>query len=322
MKKGFFSSLLLAATCAALVIAGLPGRLSSQAPDHKAKRINRAIELLEQGQPIYYTSASGAGYEEGKKMAHTWADYITYEMEHGAFDITRLRDFMRGLADGGPTKSGHRTPAVICTLPVPGLDHATMMANSWMVEQVLSSGVHGILLVHARTPEAVRTFVRAARYPFHKPAPGIEEGLRGNGGQGFASRIWGVSADQYLQMAEPWPLNPKGEILLGLKIEDRHALANAEASTKVPGIGFAEWGPGDMGMSLGFPSNHDEPFPQSMQDARARVLAACKAAKIAFLNTVRPDDVEMRIKEGVMIGAGSQEAAEKGRRHTKRQMPW
>jgi 4-hydroxy-2-oxoheptanedioate aldolase len=75
-------------------------------------------------------------------------------------------------------------------------------------------------------------------------------------------------------------------------------------------------------MSLGFPSNHDEPFPQSMQDARARVLAACKAAKIAFLNTVRPDDVEMRIKEGVMIGAGSQEAAEKGRRHTKRQMPW
>jgi 4-hydroxy-2-oxoheptanedioate aldolase len=59
-----------------------------------------------------------------------------------------------------------------------------------------------------------------------------------------------------------------------------------------------------------------------MQDARARVLAACKAAKIAFLNTVRPDDVEMRIKEGVMIGAGSQEAAEKGRRHTKRQMPW
>jgi 4-hydroxy-2-oxoheptanedioate aldolase len=164
--------------------------------------------------------------------------------------------------------------------------------------------------------------VRAARYPFHKPAQGIEEGLRGNGGQSFASSIWGVSGDQYLQMAEPWPLNPKGEILLGLKIEDRHALANAEASTKVPGIGFAEWGPGDMGMSLGFPSNHDEPFPQSMQDARTRVLAACKAAKIAFLNTVRPDDVEMRIKEGVMIGAGNQEAAEKGRRYSKRQMPW
>ncbi len=26
--------------------------------------------------------------------------------------MTRLREFMRGLVDGGPTPSGHRTPAV------------------------------------------------------------------------------------------------------------------------------------------------------------------------------------------------------------------
>ena len=50
-------------------------------------------------------------------MARTWADYINYEMEHGSYDVTALRKFMQGLADGGPTPSGHRTPAVICTLP-------------------------------------------------------------------------------------------------------------------------------------------------------------------------------------------------------------
>src|SRR5262252_9298154 len=89
---------------------------AQQNSSYKPKRINKAIELLEQGQPIYYTGGHG-GYEEGKRMAQTWADYINYEMEHGALDFTALRAFMRGLVDGGPTKSGHRTPAVIATLP-------------------------------------------------------------------------------------------------------------------------------------------------------------------------------------------------------------
>ena len=48
---------------------------SAQAP--KTKRINRAIELLEQGQPIYYTgshSGTAGTFEQGKKDAQTWAE--------------------------------------------------------------------------------------------------------------------------------------------------------------------------------------------------------------------------------------------------------
>jgi 4-hydroxy-2-oxoheptanedioate aldolase len=77
-----------------------------------------------------------------------------------------------------------------------------------------------------------------------------------------------------------------------------------------------------MGISLGFPDNHDPPYPKAMQDARARVLAACKTNKIFFLNSVRPGDVIQMLNEGVMIGAGSREAAEIGRKHTERTMPW
>lgn len=285
------------------------------------KRVNKAIELLEQGQPVYYTGGHG-GYEEGRKMAATWADYINYEMEHGAYDLTQLREFMRGLVDGGPTPSGHRTPAVICTLPVTGIDETTVRVNSWVVQQVLAAGVHGLLLCHARTPGAVRAFVEAVRYPFHKPAPGLGEGLRGSGSQGYASRIWGISPQEYLRRADVWPLNPEGEILLGLKIEDRHALENAELTVRVPGIAFAEWGPGDMGFSFGLLNAHDPPYPPPMAQARARVLAATKAAKIAFLDGVNVDNIEERLAEGVMIGSGSREAADKGRRLTKRPMPW
>jgi 4-hydroxy-2-oxoheptanedioate aldolase len=295
----------------------------AQAP--KPKRINRAIELLEQGQPIYYTgshSGTSGGYESGVKDAQTYADYISYDMEHAPYDIKGLAEYMRGLVAGGPTKSGHRTPAVIVNVPVNGTDEATVRANAWMFHQVLATGVHGVMLTHADTPGAVRAFIEAVRLPIHKQAvgQGISEGRRGVHGAQTAARTWGVSVDEYLEKADAWPLNPAGELLLGLKLEDKYALANAEENVKVPGVGFAEWGPGDMALSLGVRAN--AATAPEMLAARARIFAACKANKIFFLNGMGPSDVVALIQEGVMVGPASQETAEIGRKYTKRQMPW
>lgn len=300
--------------------AVVPAQLASQtATPGRPARVNKAIELLEQGQPVYYVTARG-GYEDGKKLAQTPSDYITYEMEHGAFEMTALREFMRGLVDGGPTKSGHRTPAVIVTLPVLGLDEAGMRANSWVVQQVLAAGVHGILLCHARAPEAARVMVEASRYPFAEKIAGLDQGLRGSGSQTYAAQMWGIPANEYLRRADPWPLNKQGEILLGVKIEDSYALTNAEATARVPGIAFAEWGPGDMGFWLvGLPQGGSESFPPVMLQARARVLKATRDAKIFFLNACNEGNAAEMIKEGVMICTGGHEA---GRKFTKRQMPW
>ena len=140
--------------------------------------------MLQEGQPVYYTTSVG-GYEEGQRLASTTADYINYDMEHGAADMRDLREFMQGLVDAGPTASGHRTPAVIVTLPVLGLDEASMRANYWVIHQALAAGVHGILLCHVREAEAAEVFVAASRYPFAPEMEGIEEGLRGSGSQGL-----------------------------------------------------------------------------------------------------------------------------------------
>ena len=52
-----------------------------------ATRINRAIELLAQDQPIYY-SGGHTGHvltrEQGRKDAHIWSDYVNVGFEHGA----------------------------------------------------------------------------------------------------------------------------------------------------------------------------------------------------------------------------------------------
>ena len=294
------------------------------AANYQPSRINKCIELLEAGQPIYYAAGYG-GYEEGLKMASTWADYIVYNMEHQPLDFGLLRQFMRGLVDGGPTPSGHRTPTVIVVLPLLGLDDATVKAGGWMVQQALSQGVHGVHLARARNPAAVKRFVQAARYPIHKQSVDVvDEGLRGFGSHKFAASIWGIEEQEYLKRADVWPLNPEGEIMLGIKMEDQQALAHAEESVAVPGIAFAEHGPRDMGLSYGYLEGRaDPPVPAEVNAAGGRVLAACKANGVFFLDNVLPDNVAARLDAGVMIGAGRrQDAAEVGRKHTKRKMPW
>jgi len=288
-------------------------------------RVNRCIELFEQDQPIYYDTPSERSHAGGVRDARTWADYIVYDVEHHPFDMNALRAYMAGLIAGGPTRSGHRTPAVIVTLPFDGTSPDAVRANSWIIKQALACGVHGLLLVHAESPEAVKTFVECARYPFNAigVGAGLDEGRRGGGGQAEAATVWGIPVREYLDRADPWPLNPHGELLLGLKIENKRALSNCALSLKVPGISFAEWGPGDMGMSLGFPDNHDEPYPPAMEDARSRVLAACMMNDIKFLSGVYEHNVTMRIDEGVRICANrdGEAAAKIGRAYTRRTMP-
>src|SRR5258708_37859247 len=89
-------------------------------------------------------------------------------MEHGAFDMTALAEYMRGLVDAGPTNSGHRTPTIIVEAPVNGIDGPNVAYNAWQFRQILGRGVHGILLCQAESGDAVRGFVPACRFPHHK----------------------------------------------------------------------------------------------------------------------------------------------------------
>jgi len=292
-----------------------------------APRVNRAIELLESGPPIYYVGGHTGHvltYEQGQHDAKTWADYINVGMEHGAFDMAGLDQYLRGLSDGGPTTSGHRTPTVIVEVPVDGSNEAVVRSNAWQFRQILARGVHGILLCQAESADAVRAFVESCRYPIHKigVGRGLGIGTRGRGGEPSAAAIWGVSVEDYLQCADVWPLNPRGELLLGVKIESLEGVSRVEQILSVPGIGFAEMGPGDLGLALGYTQVPRDPYPPEMQEARERVLQACQAHGIAFLETCTPENVTRKIDEGVRVIAGHREDTAKiGRAHTKRTMP-
>jgi 4-hydroxy-2-oxoheptanedioate aldolase len=204
------------------------------------------------------------------------------------------------------------------------------------------------MLCHARDPGAVREFVAAARYPFNRTElkgadKGIPEGLRGSGGQAYSSKIWGISQTAYLEKADPWPMNPNGELILSVKMEDKHALENVDEITRIPGIAWGEWGPGDQAMSLmgldylkkggsdqahagtgGFTPEGLPRIGEPVLDlARARIMASMKANHIFPLHSASVDNIEQLIKAGVMVTHGTSiELTNKGRAFTKRQMPY
>jgi 4-hydroxy-2-oxoheptanedioate aldolase len=302
---------------------------SSVDPNYKPRRFNKVIELWEDGQPAYYANwGVGPGvdpYEQGRKMCKTYADCISIDMEHGLFDLGVLRDFMRGLGDGGGTKSGHRMPATFVTPPVIGLDEAYMRANSWVVQQIWDAGVMGVHICHARDPKAVRVAAQmCSRYPFATPKTALE-GLRG-AAPNFAAEVWGMNSNQYVRVADLWPLNPKGELMLGLKIEDTVANAAAAKSLAEPGIAFAEWGPTDNNYWInglaGLPvdgSRFDRDADPKLDAIRTMVLDLCKKNNVRFLDAT--SNVVKRIKDGAMIMGGGEAVALTGREFTKRRMP-
>ncbi len=292
-------------------------------------RINRAIELLEADQPIYYTglhshSRNFLTYEQGKKDSMTWADYINIGMEHGSFDMTGLESYMDGLVDGGPTASGHITPTVIVELPVQGESAEIIRYNSWQIRQILARGVHGILLCEASSPEAVAAFVEACRYKLNDVGVGygLKEGTRGVGSEFLAKLKWGLEdTSEYMTKADPWPLNKNGELLLGLKIETLEGLNTCEQILSVPGIGFAEMGPGDMSMSMKIKRVPGATPDPRIKEASIRVKNACDKNGIKFLESGTPDNITEVIDSGARIIAGqSIEAAKIGRKHTNRKM--
>ena len=310
------------------------------------KRINRAIELLAQDQAIYYLGAH-SGHQltraQGREDAGTWADYINVGMEHGAFDMAGLAEYLAGLVEGGPTRSGHRTPAIIVEAPVNGTDEANVRYNAWQFRQILGRGAHGVILCQAETAGAARAFVESCRYPhnlagvdaalpspvarMHGAAgaprlPALGRGTRGRGSEATAGAIWGIGDLEYRERCDPWPLNPEGELLLGVKLESPEGIAHCEEILQTPGLGFAELGPGDLSLALGYEEMPRYPYPAEMQEARERVFRACRANGLAYLEAASPTDIVAKLDEGVRVIAGSsEEAARRGRAHQKRALP-
>ena len=294
--------------------------------------VNRCIELLKQGKPVFVQHDSvppPLTFVSGRSLAGASVDLLIIEFEHAPFDVAGLSQFMQGMKSAQSDGNADSPPSIVVSMPGGARSVADVRANAWQIRQALATGVHGVMQPHACSAEAVGQFVAAARYVVHDGLPngaGLPSGSRGGGGESVAADLWGVSVTEYIDRADPWPLNPNGELLLGLKIEDPRILQSVDEIAAVPGIAFAEWGPLDMGLSLGHRGVLDPPYPADMQAACDAVRDGLAKSGAAFY--CHWDDPSLTPEQRVdylldevgarFVGVSSSAMAQYGRRGRRR----
>jgi 4-hydroxy-2-oxoheptanedioate aldolase len=233
-------------------------------------RLNGIIAALEKG--IAFSAFSPIDQQSAIAMTNSKFDGIVFEAEHNPWDAGELSLALQFMLDRRAIAgSGSVAPAVtpLVRVPVNGVEMA-----QWQAKQALDSGVYGVVWPHISTAEEAYNAVAACRYPRLPDKPNFEpQGIRGDGPT-RACRYWGITNQEYYKKADVWPLDPNGEILVVIQIEDTKGIDNLEDMLKnVPGIGVILIGEGDLGQELGYPREYDHP---ELLKAMAEVVRICK----------------------------------------------
>jgi len=259
-----------------------------------AERLNGIIRALEQGKPAF-TCFTQPDIESVLALSTSNYDGIVFELEHNPWDVRALRDGLQYMLNRAQiAKSGSVAPAVTPMVRIPA-NGGEM--NQTYAKQALDLGVYGIVWPHISNEEQAYNAVAACRYPRLPSAPRYEpQGIRGDG-PAAAARYWGLSQQEYYKKADVWPLDPEGEILCVLMIEDTQGIKNLDSILRnVPGIGAILIGEGDLGQELGIPRQYDHPL---LLEHMAQVVETCKAHNVHVGHPhVDANNVERLLNEG------------------------
>ena len=274
-----------------------------------AVRYNKAIDLLEQGKPVFCSGLVWNGnLDDLMYVADSDYDMVIVEMEHEGLSFNNLRTSLQFLlnrkkiAEGGGLQAD---PVPLVRIPPNSREQ-----NQWVIKQALDTGVYGLVLPHLNTVEEAKAAVAAARYPQIPGSPDFEpEGQRGWWAR-IAPRYWGLSAQEYYHAADLWPLDPDGNMLLMPIIEEPQGVDNLpDILREVKGIGAVWAGPGDMSVAMGHPGESNHP---DVQANLLRILAACQDAGVPCATGATAAEVPVRLEQGFRIIITSPEKSSPG----------
>lgn len=271
-----------------LVLSALP-LLAGAPADAQDVRLNRTVETLEQGHPVFGLFTANFSLQNARGLAASELDFIFIDMEHAPFDMETLRAFLLGMvnprriAEKGNTQMDV-TPLV--RIPMNGRENL-----EFLVKQVLDMGAMGVVFPFIDTPDEALNAVRSMRYPQARGSAIAEP--RGHRGSSPANAAWLWGVPDYMARADLWPLAPRGDLLAVLQIESPVGVRNIQEIVKTPGVGAIFIGPADLALSMGLPGGHPE-----VEEAISTVLAACIQHDVPCGLTTSSANVEARLAQG------------------------
>jgi 4-hydroxy-2-oxoheptanedioate aldolase len=258
-----------------LLLSFVHGGMTMAAEGDHSTRINAVIHAWEQGRPAIGRGVVDFSFDEAVRWSRTDLDFLFCDMEHRPVDLNQMRVFLQALMDRNLVlERGDRLirPTPLLRIPAYGRE-----LNQWLIKQALDLGVPGVIFPSVSTARQAEYIVAGSRYPQAKGAAIPNPvGMRGVSPD-MAVRYWGLSFMDYVGRADLYPLNPKGETLVILQIEEREGFQNLDEILKVKGVGMVMIGPADLSFALGHPGHPEDP---EVEAAIQLILTKSKAAGV------------------------------------------
>jgi 4-hydroxy-2-oxoheptanedioate aldolase len=291
--------------CAILLsnAACISGQVVSKETDYL--HLNKVIDKLERNQlvtGIWVSSLNPATaiglsrfngyptYEES--VTKPMIDFILIDMEHEPFDVAALRNFLLACNCRQETMvKGNLQPnfATVVRIPADAGDPVGAM-----IKQVLDTGAHAVIVPHVRNAHDAKKVVKACRYPQPADSDIAEpQGTRG-GGPRLCSYLWGLSSKEYVQRADVWPLNPKGDLMAILMIEDDEGVRNIEEILSVKGVGAVMFGPFDYSFAAGHGGNQSHP---EVIEALNKLKQACDRHNVPLIGFAQRSNIAVKLEQ-------------------------
>ncbi len=303
-------------TAFALSLSLLAVSVAGQA--QRSTRLNPMITLHEKGLPVFGIThpaivvgrgrgmTGGAAADAGaapatppappslvdaarETMAYRFSDFAYNS--YSTANADRFLGYMAALMAAGGSMSMHPFLS-----KVPIIHDNPVAATARIVEQ-LNAGHAGIILQEVESADEVRTALAAMRFK-------SKGGARPDEGIGLAAAYWGLSAAQYREKSDPWPLNKNGELVLWAIVESKKGIENVREIAAVPGLTVLTVGAGTLG---GVFSTTDADGKRVRDQAGfdagvSAILAACKEFKVACSYPANnPGDIEALMARGFSV---------------------
>lgn len=206
------------------------------------KLLKQKIKFKKPVLGTWNTIASGLATEV---IAKSGLDFVILDFEHGPFDFSNLSDWINRCLVGGASP--------IVRVPVP---------ETWMIQQALDQGAHGILVPHMDTPDAVEKFISDTYF-----AP--------KGGRGFSpfTKAGGFSAKDSARYVR----NSNENLVRAIIIESGKGFDNLDAILEVPHLDVVYFGAYDLSAHFGHPG--DIYHPDVLQPLKKGIQKVIRAGK-------------------------------------------
>ena len=285
------------------VIFAFSFSLSAQVPEKV--HLNKVVDKLEHHRIVIGTWVSGlhpsnaiglvefnAYPDYQTSLSQPMLDFILIDMEHQPYDISMLRNFLLALnSKREVVTKGNLQPNIATFVRLPTEGNEPVHA---LIKQVLDVGVHGVVIPHVQSAAEAEKIVSACRYRQPKDSPIYQpKGTRG-ASPWLSAYLWGLTLPEYVAIADLWPLNPDGDLMAVIMIEDLEGVENVDRILQVKGIGAVIFGPYDYSFACGHPGETTHP---DVVKAQTAVKKACDKAGVPLIGFANPDNIKEMVRD-------------------------